>query len=106
MVLRWFLDGTRLASLAGDNAIGMSTVYRYPHEGIDVLAARQPSPHSALLAAKVAGHGRVNLDGTLIHTDRCAIPGPTAGVDLWWSGKHHCHGGNIQVISSPDGWPL
>jgi hypothetical protein len=28
-------------------------------------------------------------------------------VDLWWSGKHHHHhGGNIQVISSPDGWPL
>jgi hypothetical protein len=27
-------------------------------------------------------------------------------VDLYWSGKHHHHGGNIQVISSPDGWPL
>jgi hypothetical protein len=27
-------------------------------------------------------------------------------VDLWWSGKHHQHGGNIQVISTPDGWPL
>jgi hypothetical protein len=22
------------------------------------------------------------------------------------TGKHHHHGGNIQVISSPDGWPL
>lgn len=27
-------------------------------------------------------------------------------MDLWWSGKHHHHGGNIQVISAPDGWPL
>jgi hypothetical protein len=28
-------------------------------------------------------------------------------VDLWWSGKHKHHGGNIQVVvSSPDGWPL
>jgi hypothetical protein len=27
-------------------------------------------------------------------------------VDLWWSGKHHHHGGNVQVISAPDGWPL
>jgi hypothetical protein len=27
-------------------------------------------------------------------------------VDLWWSGKHGCHGGNVQVIAAPDGWPL
>jgi hypothetical protein len=27
-------------------------------------------------------------------------------VDLWWSGKHRHHGGNIQVVSAPDGWPL
>jgi len=24
----------------------------------------------------------------LIETDRCRVPGPTPGVDLWWSGKH------------------
>jgi DDE superfamily endonuclease len=61
---------------------------------------------AALLAAKIAGHSHINLDGTLIHTDRCATLGPTPGVDLWWSGKHHHHGGNIQVISTPHGWPL
>lgn len=33
-------------------------------------------------------------------------PGPTPGVDLWWSGKHSHHGGNVQVITAPDGWPL
>jgi len=27
-------------------------------------------------------------------------------VDLWWSGKHHNHGGNVQVVTAPDGWPL
>jgi hypothetical protein len=27
-------------------------------------------------------------------------------VDLWWSGKHRHHGGNIQQLSAPDGWPL
>jgi NAD(P)-dependent dehydrogenase (short-subunit alcohol dehydrogenase family) len=27
-------------------------------------------------------------------------------VDQWWSGKHHHHGGNVQVVSAPDGWPL
>lgn len=60
----------------------------------------------ALLAAKAAGHSHVIVDGTLIHTDRISTPGPTPGVDLWWSGKHHHHGGNIQVVSAPDGWPL
>jgi hypothetical protein len=33
-------------------------------------------------------------------------PGTDAGVDLWWSGKHDNHGGNVQVITAPDGWPL
>jgi hypothetical protein len=48
----------------------------------------------------------VIVDGTLIYTDRVCTPGPTPGVDLWWSGKHNHHGGNIQVVSAPDGWPL
>jgi hypothetical protein len=52
MILRWFLDNTRLAQLATDNAIGSSTAYRYLHEGIAALATCQPSLHSALLAAK------------------------------------------------------
>ena len=42
LVLRWFLDNTRMTQLAADNTIGSSTAYRYLHEGIDVLAARQP----------------------------------------------------------------
>jgi hypothetical protein len=53
------------------------------------------------------------VDGTLIRTDRCHVPGPTARadrrdrrVDLWWSGKHAAHGGNVQVLAAPDGWPL
>ncbi|MGH3623133.1 MAG: HARBI1 family protein, partial [Sciscionella sp.] len=66
----------------------------------------KPSLHGALLAAKAAGYSHVIVDGTLIYTDRIATPGPTPGVDLWWSGKHHHHGGNIQVVSAPDGWPL
>lgn len=106
LVIRWFLDGTRLAQLATDNAIGKSTAYDYLQEGIDVLAERAPSLKSALLAAKAAGYSHVIIDGTLIETDRCHAPGPTRGVDLWWSGKHHNHGGNVQVITAPDGWPL
>ena len=49
----------------------------------------------------MAGHSHINLDRTLIYTDRISIPGPTPGVDLWWSGKHSHHGGNIQVLSTP-----
>src|SRR3954462_15720762 len=113
LLLRWFLDGTRLVQLAADNAIGTSTAYRYLHEGIDVLAAAAPGLRGALLAARAAGHPHVTVDGTLVRTDRCHAPGPTARgdrperrVDLWWSGKHAVHGGNVQVIAAPDGWPL
>jgi hypothetical protein len=106
LVLRWFVDDIRMVALARDNAISESTAYAYRDEAVTVLAARCPSLHGALLAAKAAGYSHVTVDGTLIATDRVAVPGPTAGVDLWWSGKHHHHGGNIQVVSAPDGWPL
>lgn len=106
LILRWFLDGTRMRQLASDNHISSSTGYDYVHEGIDVLAAQAPSLHGALLAAKAAGYSHVIIDGTLIATDRVRTPGPTPGVDLWWSGKHDHHGGNVQVITAPDGFPL
>jgi DDE superfamily endonuclease len=106
LVLRWFLDAARVDQLARDNEIGISTAYRYLHEGIDVLAAVAPGLHGAMLAARAAGHSHVHLDGTLIHANRSKAVGPTANVDLWWSGKHHQHGGNIQVVTAPDGWPL
>jgi hypothetical protein len=106
LALRWLFDDARMSQLARDNNIGTSTAYDYRDEAIDVLAAGKPSLHGALLAAKAAGYTHVLLDGTLILTDRIATPGPTRGVDLWWSGKHRHHGGNIQVVSAPDGWPL
>jgi hypothetical protein len=106
LVLRWLLDGTRIAHLAADNMISRSTGYAYLHEGLTVIADRAPGLNSALLAAKMAGYAHVTIDGTLIETDRCRAPGPTPGVDLWWSGKHDNHGGNVQVITAPDGWPL
>jgi hypothetical protein len=110
LVLRWFSDATRVAQLATDNQISMSCAYRYLHEGIDVLAAAAPGLHGALLAARATGHTHVHLDGTLVRTDRSKSAGPTVRdgkrVDLWWSGKHHHHGGNVQVVTAPDGWPL
>jgi hypothetical protein len=49
--------------------------------------------------------GHVILDGTLVPTDRVAARTET-GNDLWYSGKHHTHGGNVQILSDPAGNPL
>ncbi|MBB2900484.1 hypothetical protein FHR75_001272 [Kineococcus radiotolerans] len=38
-------------------------------------------------------------------TDRVAAR-TERGNDAWCSGKHHHHGGNIQVLANPDGHPL
>lgn len=106
LVLRWLLDNTRIAQLAADNGISGRTCHRYVLEGIAVLKAQAPTLEQAIERAKTAGHTHVMLDGTLIETDRCRVPGPSVGADLWWSGKHKRHGGNIQVLSAPDGFPL
>lgn len=98
LVVRWFIDGTRVEQLALDNAIGSSTAYDALHEAIEVIAARAPSLHGALLAAKAAGYEHIDVDGMLVHTDRSSEPGPAppqprssgpqrARVDLWWSPK-------------------
>ena len=105
LVLRWFIDGARVRDLARDNGISSSTGYKYLHEGIDVLAAQAPDLAGALETAKCAGWSHLNLDGTVIATDRVSAPGPGA-ADLWWSGKHAHHGGNVQVLSDPHGWPI
>jgi hypothetical protein len=105
LVIRWFLDGTRVAQLAVDNGIGKSTAYDYLHEGIAALAACAPDLSEAMTAAKAAGHGHLNLDGAVVLTDRCSHPGPN-GADLRRSGKHKHHGGNVQALSDPTGWPI
>ncbi len=50
LVLRWFLDGTRLAQLAADHRIARSTAYRYLHEGIAYL-------HEGIAARAAAAPG-------------------------------------------------
>ena len=104
--LRFLIDGTRIRQLAVDNALPKSTAYEYLWEGLEVLAECAPTLHEAIDAARAAGDGHIGLDGTLIPTTRTQVEGPTKGVDLFWSGKHHRHGVNHQVISAPDGFPL
>src|SRR5947208_16118381 len=55
LVLRWFVDGTRLAQLAADHRASAPTAYRSPHEGSDVPAGQAPGLRGALLAARAAG---------------------------------------------------
>ena len=49
------------------------------------------------------------LDGKIIPCDRCkeaAISVKGEVIDLWYSGKAHTHGGNIQAVTAPGGFPL
>ncbi len=106
LVLRWFREDTGMPTLARDAGISTATGYRYLHEGIDVLAAAAPDLHEVLERGKAAGWTHVVLDGTLIRTDRCRTSNPETGHDLWFSGKHKAHGGNVQIVSDPDGHPV
>ena len=106
LVLRWFRDDADMKILARDTGISIPTGYRYLHEGIDVLADHAPDLHQVLEAGSAAGWSHVVLDGTLIRTDRCRTKNPESGHDLWYSGKHRAHGGNVQVVCDPDGFPV
>lgn len=105
LVLRWFRDHTRIASLGRDHGLSQATAYRYLHEGIDVLAAQAPDLHVALADANADELTYLTLDGTLIPTDRVAER-TKKGNHAWYSGKHKRFGGNIQVIADPTGFPL
>jgi len=79
--------------------IGTSTVYRYLREAIELLAALAPTHDQAIEVAR--GKAFVILDGTLLRIDRV---GMTNGYDrAFYSGKHKCHGVNVQVIADPAG---
>ncbi len=86
MVLRWFRDGTDVATLARDARISQATAYRYLHEGIDVIAAHAPDLHDVLERGIESGWEHVCLDGTLIASTRCRERSES-GHDVWYSGK-------------------
>jgi hypothetical protein len=59
--------------------------------------------------AKDEGFSHVILDGKIIPADRCKEPAVSVKgevIDLWYSGKAHAHGGSIQALLAPDGFPL
>jgi DDE superfamily endonuclease len=107
--VRWFRDRTCPEALARDHGVSRATGYRYVDEVIAVLAAQAPDLHQALKRARDEGLPHVILDGTVIPADRCKEPTLSVKgevIDVWYSGKAHCHGGNIQAVTAPGGFPL
>jgi DDE superfamily endonuclease len=107
--LRWFRDRTSPDALARDHGISRATAYRYVDELLAVLADQAPDLRQALERAKDEGLAHVILDGKIIPCDRCKEPTLSVKgqvIDLWYSGKAHAHGGNIQAVLAPDGFPL
>lgn len=105
LVLRWYTDNTDLTQLARDTHISLATAYRYLHEAIDVIADRGPDLHQVLQQQRERDEPYLCLDGTLIETSACHAPGD-GPADLWYSGKHKRHGGNIQVLTDAAGFPI
>jgi hypothetical protein len=107
--LRWFRERTTADALARDLGISRATAYRYLDEVIAVLEDQAPDLREALERAKDEGFSHVILDGKIIPCDRCKEPAVSAKgevIDLWYSGKAHAHGGNIQAVTAPGGFPL
>jgi hypothetical protein len=107
--LRWFRDRTTAEALARDHGISRATAYRYLDEVIAVLADQAPDLRAALERARDEGFSHVILDGKIIACDRCKEPAVSVKgevIDLWYSGKAHRHGGSIQAVLAPDGFPL
>ena len=107
--LRWFRDRTTCDALARDRGISRATAYRYVDEVIAVLAEQAPDLRQALERAGDEGFSHVILDGKIIACDRCKEPAISVSgdvIDLWYSGKVHAHGGNIQAVMAPGGFPL
>ncbi|HEX4701491.1 MAG TPA: transposase family protein [Pseudonocardiaceae bacterium] len=107
--LRWFRQNTDVTALARDAGISRATGYRYLDEIITVLAEQAPDLHDALNQAKADDLPFVILDGKVFSTDRCgekttSVKGKQ--IDLWFSGKVHEPGGNMQALSAPNGVPL
>ncbi len=107
--LAWFRDRPGVPRLGQGFGLSQATSYRYLHEMIDVLAAQAPDLRQALERAGADGLPHLILDGKVVETDRCrekTISAKGRVIDLWYSGKIHDFGGNIQALFAPDGLPL
>ncbi len=107
--LAWFRDKGDIPRLGAGFGLSQSTAYRYLDEVIEVLAARAPGLAGQLERALADGTPYLILDGKVVDTDRCrekttSRKGKT--IDVWYAGKTHDFGGNIQALFYPSGIPL
>ncbi len=95
MALAHLRNGDTYHRLAAGFRVGVSTVYRYLREAIDLLATHAvPLHRTVYLASRLV---YVILDGTLIPIDRVAVDRP------YYSGKHKRHGVNVQILADARG---
>jgi hypothetical protein len=107
--VRWFRDRTSPDALARDHDISRATAYRYLDEVIAVLASEAPDLRQALERARDEGFPHVIPNGKVIPRDRRKEPAVSMKgqvIGLWYAGKAHAHGGNVQAVPAPDGSPL
>jgi hypothetical protein len=107
--LAWFRDKGDIPRLGRGFGLAQSTAYRYLDEVIEVLAARAPGLAGALDRALAEGAPYLILDGKVVDTDRCrqkTLSRKGTTIDVWYSGKTHDFGGNIQALFYPSGIPL
>lgn len=95
MSLAHLRNGDTLARLAAGFGVGLTTVWRYLREAIDLLTAEAADVAAA--AHRAARLAYAILDGTLIPIDRVADQKP------YYSGKHQRHGVNVQVLADAAG---
>jgi hypothetical protein len=99
LVVAHLRKGETYTDLAVGFGVGTTTVYRYLREALELLAALAPTLADAIDVAR--GKAYVILDGTLLRIDRVGMVG---GRDRpFYSGKHKCHGLNVQVLADPAG---
>jgi hypothetical protein len=96
MVLVVLKKGEPFAQVGAGFRVSATTCWRRVRQVVTLLAARAPSLTAALRRAR-RRWPFVIVDGTLIATDRLAADRP------FYSGKHHRHGINVQVVAAPDG---
>ena len=107
--LAWYRDKGDIPRLGAGFGLPQSTAYRYLDEVTGVLAARAPGLQEALERALEEGTPYVILDGKIVASDRCrekTISRKGREIDLWYSGKKHDFGGNIQAVFYPSGIPI
>ncbi|MFT7836807.1 transposase family protein [Saccharothrix sp. BKS2] len=95
LVLAHLRNGDTHARLAAGFGISLSTAWRYVREAVDLLAALADDLHAA--GERAARLAYAILDGTLVPIDRVADQKP------YYSGKHHRHGVNVQILADPAG---